>query len=886
MSDDTTSTPFLWTEEILKDVANWDTSIGQNYNKNDDEGYTPLCFTTLNGLPADIVIKLVNNGAIATKICNKGKSPIQSACISGNAEAVRVLLGGAIDETDNDGNVTYALDEAGNKIPKTDIYGNVIYALDAAGNKIPLRDKDDNIVYETDQETCVKTPINANEYIPNDLGESIVHQYMKGNGTKKVFNVPPLSVDYNIVYKYDDEDRKEHSPMRDADGNPIKQCDKNGNEIHKKDDNGKEIKNKFEYIWDYEYLPKYVPEYKPKNSDFKIQSGKQVNTPTLSDIYEAAKLKTEDVLVVLLDKKYPSGNVHNWANNKKCSPLYYATSAQCYGSINAIIDKTNTTKISLAITCNNPYYENPDDSPIEGFEGESSYQLAINNEDVGALEIFNKYVDVEYLALIPIVGIDGGDSLFTRLLSDLYDCSSIYFDENDNGLSDTITHPINKMYYELYNNTYDNGNIPSQRNVFLNKFCNSTDSFTTRFITYVVNTYSNYNNDITTTGYTAKRRVAPFIDVRCYDTIKSLYDANKLDGTDKNKVSTKAAKRNDLDIMELVDKPSTNRWEIWPTYNDLIDDKYYTAINHAYENNKPSDTLDYTKVVQLINSNASDATSETGLCIGILSNSAVIKNTELSPFKKIIDRFYPNTEFNNAYSTLYEDVSWNTSAYQDKLNYILSKARNDDSFASHVNSIYNVNRFLSGFISKKCYKIINILYDNDSLGDNINAIKDKAKYPHPSSGDYLVPTNFENRWGLWPDVVNLADYYVYEDIIYCYDNDRMNSSDISLIKSRTKYPHTGSHGTGYLEPQSLRTRWDLWPSVVNLVDNCQSSSTALSDLIYRHNNNGITSQSDKNYITTAVNNYIWNQDPDHQSDPLYPKSPAINPDSLTGWPWW
>lgn len=777
--------------------------ILEHYNKNDSEGFTPLCFAVTNSVRPDIIVYLVNyKHATVGKVCNKGKTPLQMACIAGNSDAVRVLLGDS----------TNKIDDITHEPIDTNIKVDGEYKTDAAGNILPVRDENGDIVYRK----INKIPLPLNEGKPFDNKN---RQYCLLENKK--FSVPPENTSSwiinKITYKYDDGDEKVHSPMRDIDGNPIKQCDKNGKEIHKKDDSGKELRNKFEYIWDYEYLPEYQQLYVIETCSISSSA-----STSKYDICEAAKLKSSDVLRALMYnsngglRKLPSDFPAIY-DNDGCTPLYFATIAQCYDSLQCILD--NTSKNTRRDRIDNDSDACPSSDIIEDRDKRrTAYEVAIDSEDVGALEIFNKYVTTEDIAKISIRNETG---LYGRLLDDLYDCFDVYFiHAND------TSYTINKMYYELYNHIdlSDGGKKSAnnmQRIAFLKKFSTKSE-----FVNYVDSTYVPYNS-IVESPYNAKRRVAPFIDAKCYAIIKSLYDSNKLNNTDKSSVSTKAAKRNNLDIMELVDKPSVHRWGIWPTYNNLIDDKYYVAINYAYENDKPDDLLDYTKIVRLINENVNDSTSETGLCIGILSNQAIIKGTDLPPFKKIIDRFYiaDTDRFKSAYKVLYEDTLWNKQ-YKDKLEYILSKAYNDDDFAVYVNNNYISNRFLDGFIDKRCYKIINILYDNGKL----------------------------------------------------------NSGNIEYIKTRAMYPHSGSHGADYLKPQSFEIRWGLWPDIMNIVDNCQSSE-ALSDLIYMHNN-GIISQSDKNYITAAVDNYRWNQDPDHQSDPLYPKSPAINPANLTDWPWW
>ena len=91
--------------------------IDNNYNKNDSDGFTPLCFATLNNVVPLMLLYLVKakpvnpseenflpkcfresekvhfKRADPTKVCYKGKTPLQMAIMSGNAAAVETLLG-------------------------------------------------------------------------------------------------------------------------------------------------------------------------------------------------------------------------------------------------------------------------------------------------------------------------------------------------------------------------------------------------------------------------------------------------------------------------------------------------------------------------------------------------------------------------------------------------------------------------------------------------------------------------------------------------------------------------------------------------------------------------------------------------------------------------
>ena len=61
--------------------------------KNDSEGYTPLCFAALNGVAPECIAYFMwkaNRNEIFNK-CNRGKTPLQFACIAMNPITINVL---------------------------------------------------------------------------------------------------------------------------------------------------------------------------------------------------------------------------------------------------------------------------------------------------------------------------------------------------------------------------------------------------------------------------------------------------------------------------------------------------------------------------------------------------------------------------------------------------------------------------------------------------------------------------------------------------------------------------------------------------------------------------------------------------------------------------
>ena len=81
--------------------------IGDSYNLNTDdaEGFTPLCFAALNGVDSYTIKILRYCLADATKECNRGKTPLQFACMSMSKDVVDALTSNNIyvDKYDEDG---------------------------------------------------------------------------------------------------------------------------------------------------------------------------------------------------------------------------------------------------------------------------------------------------------------------------------------------------------------------------------------------------------------------------------------------------------------------------------------------------------------------------------------------------------------------------------------------------------------------------------------------------------------------------------------------------------------------------------------------------------------------------------------------------------------
>lgn len=264
-------------------------------NFSDSNKVTPLCFAVTNGIDPTIIVGLINGEVDGTplnqnadpnKRSDDGTTPIECAISTGTTDPVKALIGDKVPKRDKDGNPI----ETNVKTGK--------YKMDTTGeNPLPVRDENDDVVYR--EYKGVPIPLNEGEKFISDKHQ----QRCMING--KLTYVPPPS--YNLTGKFEDckfsnitylyEKDGSHKPMKDADGNKLKQCYSNGKEIHKKDANGKELKNNYEYVWDYKRLPEYQPEY-------VIDSVSASSTSKIKNhaILSASKLGTSDVLDVLIHK--------------------------------------------------------------------------------------------------------------------------------------------------------------------------------------------------------------------------------------------------------------------------------------------------------------------------------------------------------------------------------------------------------------------------------------------------------------------------------------------------------------------------------------------------------------------------------------------------------
>lgn len=145
----------VWTLDDFKDFATIDKVFFSNNTdctKSDSEGYTPLCFAALNGVAPECISYFMWKGNGQQHIfdkCDRGKTPLQYACMAMNAITVERLINGSYEylRFNEDGSPAYKQDEYGDTI--LDSQGNPAQQLK---NCIPWKsikiDGEDCIVYQ------------------------------------------------------------------------------------------------------------------------------------------------------------------------------------------------------------------------------------------------------------------------------------------------------------------------------------------------------------------------------------------------------------------------------------------------------------------------------------------------------------------------------------------------------------------------------------------------------------------------------------------------------------------------------------------------------------------------------------------------------------------
>ena len=164
------------TTDDFKDTKSIDALVDPGSDKlksvdqNDSNGYTPLCFASLNGIEPKLLVYLINNKNASTSLnCAKGKSPMQLACLAMNVDAVNVLIGNPI---------TYIVtDSYGN--PEQAYSNNLPEYTDNISNEPTNKDKDANgnknaPVYKTETTSISSEKVAA--ISDNDILQSSILQ--------------------------------------------------------------------------------------------------------------------------------------------------------------------------------------------------------------------------------------------------------------------------------------------------------------------------------------------------------------------------------------------------------------------------------------------------------------------------------------------------------------------------------------------------------------------------------------------------------------------------------------------------------------------------------------------------------------------------------------
>lgn len=464
----------------LPDHATW-----AGYNTTyDSEGYTAICFAAMNGIKPNKIVYLANNKGCSPSLkCGKGTTPLQCAIMSGCKESVDALIG----------NDVYVYDEVTEDVvdSTTEAPESEQPKKDAADNPVPARDDEDNVIYIKDTNGVVYPLDPSNLKDPLSVtAEPVTQQLGRLVKDGEVFPIPPDLVSYNIVYKYEDDGT--HSPMRDDEGNPIKQCNADGSEIHKKDEEGKDIRNKFEYVWDYEYQPQYAIAY--------LKATTKINTSATiveADLSEAAKLPKSDILEALGNKHMTTHPAYNYANitdQYDITLLYSACMMSCYASVDYILNTLVTARSPRAQYIVRACGTDDDNK-------KSALEVAIENEDEMLVRKLCRYLD-------------------DTVLDDIFEAAFAH--EWRNVINTVLLYVIDPYYniYDYLDHQYAWGNSGGNRKI----------------VQYIEHEQNNLLYDMLLRGYSTSK-LQQFINGKYYHIIAHLYKNNKapFTGSDNHK---------------------------------------------------------------------------------------------------------------------------------------------------------------------------------------------------------------------------------------------------------------------------------------------------------------------------------------------------------------
>ena len=464
-------------------LPTWDTS--------DDNGYTPLCFASLNCVRPDLIVYMLNKGRSVLnvdQVCNKGKSALQLACMAMSSNSISALIGSDVVSYDDSGNIEYTTD---NQHYQPDPTGTYIY--------VPERDANDNIKFQ-ELDT-------AREYNYRDLGGNTRSVYISKGGTyfgdtprcDKLhgdfadFKMPlPIlrnsegvecdEPNYNptngyVQLKWDAD--KNPVPMRDHNDKPIKMpsnTSKDGylhvTEPIYNDEHEivgyKEIPNKFVYVQYYEAKPEWKTFYDPVK--VHAPDGNKASV-TDNDILAAANSPTGDCLSALIEMY--QGDFNNILSSENYIPLCLATKMQCYDSVDLILKKySNRIAASIAIMymCGT------------GNNKESAFSVATSLGDNGILAMFNEYP------------IDTSSDVFKNALKNAFksgneaeaaELLTFYGDKIYDHLSDRYfidEDETEEIYVARFINSYDESQ--SLDSIIIEYYVDSNTSCISKLVTY------------------------------------------------------------------------------------------------------------------------------------------------------------------------------------------------------------------------------------------------------------------------------------------------------------------------------------------------------------------------------------------------------------------
>lgn len=648
-----------------------------NINDNDPDGYTPLCYAAANNISPEIIVALINEyGLKPSKFCIKGKSPIQLACEAMNLQMVKALVGEEIPyiPLDSDGKeLSYSIaSDSNDEFSTLDI---------PAIAKIRISSKDRYIPRMRDVFTA------ANLAKGGDLLKILLD-----NNSDLNLNESDSSEEKNtplmLVCKAQCYDSADHILSYTTPPTYKEEC---FNISYDKDDSG--------------ILEKLVDKYHPNDEIYTKLFGLAFDSNFEADYLARmlmAKLHYNDLaskLDIAYHHKYDdtkSTKLCKFINSKppydtddpKPFNTLYSSVSLAYNNFQSYHDRENLLQTLINNLCSNILafiLNNSSNSTIKI----ATINYLINHHVSGLISSYLVYSDygTKYCkdlveALISTDNIlKSGD--ISSIASFTYDWLLACVRDNYHNVSGIISEYIDK-------------NNAGVAKFLINSHVTPLSSSDLRKADIISDTYQALADNYT--FYSTNE----FIDNNCKNTLRLMYEDNKLSLTDLHSINSSSHSSTIID--SILSSPSVEITLNTLSYfveNSLSGFYKLFVYNNYYSILNKSEILLYIDNIILYNSFIADAMHQRYSHLPDL-----IKFISANCYDGIITSLYQNNKFNGS------DLVYINNSTNERL----------------LNIVYNYydssSDTLSKLITNQCYNLINNLYLNNRLSSfNIEAIR-------------------------------------------------------------------------------------------------------------------------------------------------------------------